>query len=141
MHHPIRIGSVSVLFHKSRHETQGGMDVFEMTFPPQANLIIPHLHRDYDETILGVDGITTWTVDGVTTQLHPGQQLVISRGQQHVYGNRHPLPARILCIITPGLLGPEYFRELATIYNAEGPPNIAEIGTVMTRYGVIPASV
>ena len=140
MHHPIRIGNLSITFLKSRHETSGKLDLFELTVPPQAYLNVAHLHRDYDETIIGIDGITTWTLDGKRHQVGPGQQLHIPRGVSHGYANLHHSTARMMCILTPGLMGPEYFRDLAAAANTEGPVNIAGIAAVMARYGVIPAS-
>ena len=141
MHHPIRIGNVTYHFHSSRHETNGVMDLYEMIIPPQAQLGLPHLHREYDETIIGIDGIVTWTIGKDLVPVSSGQHLNIPRGIEHSYANLHTTTARILCILTPGLLGPEYFEELAALYNASGPTNYAEIGAMMTRYGVIPASI
>jgi mannose-6-phosphate isomerase-like protein (cupin superfamily) len=140
MHHPIHIGNLSITFLKSRHETQGSLDLFEVTVPPHAHLNVAHLHRDYDETIIGMDGITTWTIHGSNVLVGPGQQLHIPRGTTHSYANLHSTTARMMCILTPGLVGPEYFREIADVLRAEGPPDIAGIGAVMMRYGVIPAS-
>ena len=140
MHHPIHVGNLSITFLKSRHETQGAFDLFEMTIPSQAQLSVPHLHRDYDETIIGMNGIITWTVDGTQIELGPGEQLHIPRGTLHTYINLHKSAARMMCILTPGLMGPEYFRDLAAAANAEDPPNIAGIAAVMARYGVIPAT-
>jgi hypothetical protein len=42
-------------------------------------------------------------------------------------------------VITPGVLGPEYFREIAEVLNAGGPPNVARIMEVMRRHGLRPA--
>jgi quercetin dioxygenase-like cupin family protein len=140
MHHPIHVGSISVTFLKSRHETQGSLDLFELTIPSHARLNIPHLHRDFDETIIGMNGIVTWTVQGEQVKVGPGQQLHIPRGTAHSYANLHNSTARMMCILTPGLVGPEYFRELAAVLSAEGPPDIAGLSHVMMRYGVIPAS-
>ncbi|MEO6983149.1 MAG: cupin domain-containing protein [Edaphobacter sp.] len=140
MHHPIHVGNLSITFLKSRHETQGTLDLFELTIPSQAELSIPHLHRDFDETIIGMDGIVTWTLDGNQIQIGPGEQLHIPRGTQHTYANLHKSAARVMCILTPGLMGPEYFRDLAAAANTDGPPDIAAIAAVMARYGVIPAT-
>jgi mannose-6-phosphate isomerase-like protein (cupin superfamily) len=140
MHHPIHVGDLSITFLKSRHETQGGLDLFELTLPPYAYLNVPHLHRDYDETIIGMNGIATWTIGDEEILIGPGQQLHIPRGTTHSYANLQPSTCRMMCILTPGLVGPEYFRELAAVLRAEGPPDIAGISTVMMRYGVIPAS-
>jgi mannose-6-phosphate isomerase-like protein (cupin superfamily) len=141
MHQPIHVGSLSVTFLKSRHETQGSLDLFELTVPPYVHLNVPHLHRDYDETIIGMNGIVTWTIEGEQIEVGPGQSLHISRGTAHSYANLHISTARMMCILTPGLVGPEYFRELAAVLRSDGPPDIAGISSVMMRYGVIPASV
>jgi quercetin dioxygenase-like cupin family protein len=103
-------------------------------------MLLPHLHRDYDESIIGMNGATTWIVDGKQITVHRGEQLFIPRGAVHAYANRHKSTARIMCILTPGLLGPEYFQDLATVINIEGPPNLAEIGSIMARYGVVPVT-
>ncbi|WP_158793405.1 cupin domain-containing protein [Granulicella sp. L60] len=138
MHRPIRVGNLSITFIKSRHETQGALDLFELIVPPQAFLNVPHLHRDYDETILGINGITTWTINDRRITLLPGQILEIPRGTAHSYSNLHSSAARMMCLLTPGLVGPEYFQELAAVLRAEGPPDLAGISHVMSRYGVIP---
>jgi mannose-6-phosphate isomerase-like protein (cupin superfamily) len=138
MHHPIKIGRITVTFLKSRHETSGALDLFELIVPPDVFLNVPHLHRDYDETILGMNGIAAWTINGKQIQVHPGQQIDIPRGTVHSYSNLHNDTARMMCLLTPGLVGPEYFRELAAAIQPDSPPDIAEISTVMARYGVIP---
>ena len=43
-----------------------------------------------------------------------------------------------MCILTPGLLGPEYFRDLAAVINVEAPYDASAMSAVMGRYGVIP---
>lgn len=140
MHHPIHVGKMSVTFLKSRHETHGHADIFEITVPAHAHLNVPHLHRDYDETIIGMNGITTWTLDGKKVYVGPGQQLHIPRGVAHTYVNTCLTTARMLCILTPGLVGPEYYRELAAAIDPAGHGDISTIATIMARYGVIPAT-
>jgi mannose-6-phosphate isomerase-like protein (cupin superfamily) len=139
MHEPIHVGKLSITFLKTRHETNGTLDLFELTVPPLAFLNVPHLHREYDETIIGMNGIATWVIDGKKIKIGPGQQLHIPRGTAHAYSNQHPKTCRMMCLLTPGLVGPEYFHEMAAILRADGPPDIAGIGNVMARYGVIPA--
>jgi hypothetical protein len=39
------------------------------------------------------------------------------------------------------MLGPEYFEELAFAMDCEGPTDYAALGLIMTRYGVIPATI
>jgi hypothetical protein len=49
--------------------------------------------------------------------------------------------ARALAIVTPGILGPDFFREVAAILDAAvgGPPDLAAIAAVMRRHGLSPA--
>jgi hypothetical protein len=50
--------------------------------------------------------------------------------------------ATALAIITPGILGPEYFREVAAVVAAAagGPPDLAALGAAMLRHGLTPAT-
>ena len=67
---------------------------------------IPHSHDGYEETMVGLEGILTWTVDGVTTEVGPGDALFIPRGVVHGFENAHDTDATALAIVTPGVLGP-----------------------------------
>jgi len=134
---------MTITFIKSHHETGGLFDAYEVTIPPSPHLAVPHLlhlHRQCDETVIGIDGYTLWSVDGVSTRLGPGDQLFIPRGASHRLINEESRSARILCVLTPGVLGPEYFGELAFAMDAEGPTNYAALGIIMARYGVIPGT-
>src|SRR3954454_23962364 len=50
--------------------------------------------------------------------------------------------AKVLCIITPGVLGPACFRDVAAVFaqSAGRPPDLARIGDVMRRHGLTPAA-
>lgn len=39
---------------------------------------------------------------------------------------------------TPGLIGSAYFKELAVIVNAGGPPDIEKIKAVFKKYELVP---
>jgi hypothetical protein len=60
----------------------------------------------------------------------------------HHFDNTGDVDARALAIVTPGVLGPDYFREVAAVLDAAagGPPDLAEIATVMRRHGLTPAA-
>ena len=137
MHETIRVGEMSVTFLKTRHETDDALDMLEVIIPPLVSVIVPHIHRDYDEMILGMDGISTWTLNGEIIVLRPGEVLIIPRGSPHFFANLHDIPTRFMCLQTPGVIGPEYYREIAKHYNSET-PDVSAIGDVMDRYGVIP---
>ena len=58
----------------------------------------------------------------------PGEVLCIPRGAVHRFENHGPELATQLAVVTPGLLGPAYFRDLAaTVISADGPPDVAAI--------------
>ena len=50
-------------------------------------------------------------------------------------------PPPALAIVTLGILGPDFFREVAAILEAAGggPPDLAAIVAVMGRHGLTPA--
>jgi quercetin dioxygenase-like cupin family protein len=144
MHQTIRVGEMNVTFLRTRHETAGTFDLFELTIPPFARVPLPHIHRKYDETIFGVDGTMTWTLQGEgedkSIEVRRGTTLFIPRDTPHFYANRTHTTARILCLQTPGVLGPEYYLEIAALYRASPHPDLAGISTVMGRYGVVPVT-
>ena len=57
-------------------------------------------------------------------------------------GSTGDLDATALAIVTPGILGPDYFRDVAAVLDATagGPPDLAAIAAVMRRHGITPAS-
>src|SRR6201994_2855871 len=140
MHETIRVGAMSVTFLKTRHETEGAFDLFELTIPPLVHVPLPHIHRKYDETIFGLDGYMTWTLGNLPTSVVKGSVLTIPRGTPHFYENRHHTPARILCLQTPGITGPEHYRELASLYSQDGIADLASIAATMGRYGIVPVT-
>lgn len=140
MYKTIRVGEMSVTFLKTRHETGNVFDLFELTVPAFGRVPFPHIHRSYDETIFGVDGTMTWTLRDKANQVCRGTTLFIPRGTPHSYANLTHTTARILCLQTPGVMGPEYYLELAALYRTNRQPDLASIGSVMSRYGVVPVT-
>jgi hypothetical protein len=55
----------------------------------------------------------------------------------HGFNNFQPTKAKALAVITPGLLGPEFFKEIATIVGAGGPPDVDKIKATMTKHGLV----
>ena len=98
-------------------------------------------HNHYEETIYGVDGVLTWTVDGKLIDVCPGQALCIPRGAVHRFDNVGDQDAKVLCVITPAAIGPQYFREVAEVLSAAsgGPPDKAKMIDIMRRHGLTPA--
>ena len=102
---------------------------------------VAHSHDGYEETAYGLEGVLRWTVEGTSTDVGPGEVLHIPRGAVHHFENAGEVDAKALAIVTPGILGPAFFREVAAILEATagGPPDTAAIGAVMRRHGLTPA--
>jgi len=115
--------------------------MFEFDVPAGAKVPIAHSHDGYEETIYGLAGVLTWTLAGKQSELGAGQVLCIPRGLVHRFDNIHKVDAKMLAIVTPGILGPDYFREIAAVAKAAagGPPDPAAIVEVMRRHGLTPA--
>jgi quercetin dioxygenase-like cupin family protein len=118
--------------------TDGSLSVFDATVPAGARVPAAHSHDGYEETIYGLEGVLTWTVDGHELQVGPGEVLFVRRGVVHMFENRGDKPARALAVVTPGVLGPEYFREVRDVLSAGGPPDPAALAEVMRRHGLTP---
>ncbi|MET1009737.1 MAG: cupin domain-containing protein [Gaiellaceae bacterium] len=141
MREEIKVGELAIRFVVEGGQTAGSVAVFEFDVPAGAKVAAAHSHDGYDETIYGLDGILTWMVEGTPTDLGPGEALCIPRGAVHHFDNTRDVDAKALAIVTPGILGPDYFREVAAIVDAAvgGPPDLASIAAVMRRHGLTPA--
>lgn len=120
-------------------ESAASQTVFEVTVPAGGRVPAPHFHDAFDETIYGVDGVTSWTVGGEAHDIGPGDAVFIARGVVHGFENRTDATARMLAITSPGLMRPEYFREMGELFGGGGPPAPDALGAVMRRHGLTPA--
>ena len=138
----IQVGPTRIRFLVTGSESNGDVATLEMTIPAETlRPAPPHSHEGYEETIYGVEGISTWTVNGTPIEVGPGQTICIPRGAVHGFANRGSVDAKVLVILTPAAIGPEFFRELAAIVDtaAGGPPDMAKMGSLMKRYGLTAA--
>ena len=135
----IRIGGLTIRFLLESETAGGALAAFDFEVPGASPPMVAHSHDAYDETVYGVTGTLTWTVDGEEIAVGPGEVLFIPRGVVHRFENRGDESATAYAVVTPGLLGPEYFREIAAVVEAAaGPPDPAAIGRVMLRHGLTP---
>ena len=137
----IRVGPMAIRFLLEGEASGGSVAVFEFDVPAGARLPGAHSHDGYEETVYGLEGTVTWTLEGRQVEVGPGEALCIPRGAVHRFDNDHDVDAKVLAIVTPGILGPDYFRELAAVLAAAaGPPDLAALGEVMRRHGLTPAA-
>jgi quercetin dioxygenase-like cupin family protein len=142
MREEITVGELAIRFLVEGKESAGSVAVFEFDVPAGSRVAAAHSHDGYEETLYGLEGVLTWTVEGTAIDVGPGEALVIPRGAVHQFENRGDVDARQLAVVTPGILGPDYFREVGSILAAAagGPPDVAALGEVMRRHGLTPAS-
>ncbi len=135
----IKAGQVIIEFLLEAADTNGSAAMFEFTVPTGAKVPIPHYHEHFDETIYGLAGIMTFTVEGNPVDIAPGETCFIPRGAVHGFENLKNQDAKALAVITPALLGPIFFKEVADIVNGGGPPDLEKLKLVMAKHGLIPA--
>lgn len=137
----IRVGEMVIRFLLDDAESGGAIAVFEFEVPAGAKVAAAHSHDGYDETILGLEGTLTWTLEGAPVEVGPGDALFIPRGAVHQFDNPHGVDAKALAVVTPGILGPDFFREVAAVLDASagGPPDVKLLGAVMRKHGLTPA--
>jgi len=140
MREEIKVGELAIRFLVESGDSNGAVAVFEFDVPAGANVPVAHSHDGYEETIYGLAGVLTWTIEGTPADVRPGEALCIPRGAVHRFDNVGDVDATALAIVTPGILGPDYFREVAEIVaaTAGGPPDLAAIAAVMRRHGLTP---
>jgi quercetin dioxygenase-like cupin family protein len=138
----IQVGPLAIRFLITAENSNGSVAAFEVAVSAAQRLMAPaHSHDHYEETIYGIQGVLTWTVDGKPIGVGPGQTLCIPRGAVHRFDNNGAQDTRVLCVITPAAIGPQYFREAAEVMKsaAGGPPDKAKMIEIMRRHGLTPA--
>lgn len=135
----IRIGQLGINFLLEAADTSGSVAMFEFMVPVGAKVPLPHSHEHYDETVYGVEGVLTFTVDGKIVHIGPGESYFIPRGAVHGFNNLKQTDAKALAVVTPALIGPDFFKESAAIVNAGGPPDIEKLKVVLAKHGLAAA--
>ena len=138
----IKVGEMTIRFLLEGEQSDGSVAVFEFDVPAGSKVAAAHSHDGFEETIYGLEGTLVWTVEGQAHEVGSGEVLCIPRGAVHQFENLGELGAKALAIVTPGILGPEYFRGVAAVLDAAagGPPDLAAIATVMRRHGLTPVA-
>ena len=135
----IKIGPIGIRFLLTGEDSGGSVSVFEVSVPAGQKLPAPaHKNDAYEEVLYGIEGVLIWTVDDTPIAVGPGEALCIPRGAVHRFENRGSEAAKQLCVITPAIMGPAYFREAAAVIGAAagGPPDRAQMLEVFRRHGM-----
>lgn len=134
----IKVGQLGIHYvvDGSRNASLG---LFELTVPAGSNVPPPHSHSNNEECVYVLAGTLRYTVGDETRDLTPGQSMSTPKGVVHAFSNPFTETARALIVQSPDI-GAQYFRDIAAVVNAGGPPDKAALVSVMTRYGLVPAA-
>lgn len=113
--------------------------LFELTVPPGSNVPPPHSHSNNEECVYVLSGTLRYTVGTETRDLTPGQSMSTPKGVVHAFANPFAETSRALIVQSPDI-GAQYFRDVAAVVNAGGPPDKAALLSVMSKYGLVPAA-
>jgi uncharacterized cupin superfamily protein len=134
----IRIGQLGIHYLVDG-SADAGIGLFELTVPPGANVPPPHSHSRNEECVYVLNGKLRYTVGTETRDLTAGQTMSTPKGTVHAFSNPFTETARVLIIQSPDI-GAQYFTDVAGVMSAGGPPDKAALFSVMTRYGLVPAT-
>ena len=137
----ISLGSgIEIHFFLDSNETNRQVTLFKCIVRPGAKIPAPHYHEYFDETLYGLKGVVTLSIDGKTIELGTGDAVFIPRGAVHGFTNNTNDSVEMLCYANPGVFGPDYFKDIAEVINAGGPPDMSRVKEIMLTYGQIPVA-
>ncbi|MBV9988555.1 MAG: cupin domain-containing protein [Chitinophagaceae bacterium] len=136
----IKFGGMEIHFCLDANDTNEQLTMFKCIIHPNTRMPAPHYHEHFDETVYGLKGAATFTIGGKTIEIGPGDSYFIPRGTVHGFANKSSDTIEFLAFVSPGLFGPDYFKDIAQIVNAGGPPDLAKIHEVMRKYGLVPVA-
>jgi quercetin dioxygenase-like cupin family protein len=132
---PIHVGKLTIRYLVDGSHTNG-LGVFELEVPPGSNVPPPHSHTNNEEIVYVLEGRLRYSVNAEHRDLAPGETMFTPRGAVHGFSNPFDTTARALIMMSPDV-GAQYFRDVAEIVNAPGPPDKAALLSVMSRYGLV----
>jgi len=133
----IKVGQLSIGYMVDGSQT-ASIGMFELNVPPGSNVPPPHSHSNNEECVYVLAGTLRYSVGAESRDLTVGQTMSTPRGAVHAFSNPFAETARALIVMSPDV-GAQYFRDVAAVVNAGGPPDKAALASVMSKYGLVPA--
>ena len=113
-----------------------GFAVTEMLVPARFAGPVPHVHHTFDEGIYVLDGgLLLAYGDGDPVEAGPGAFCLAPRGVRHTFRNPSDVPARILCLWSPGEVGLAFIEEVGAAIPPGGSPDPAVVADIYRRHG------
>jgi quercetin dioxygenase-like cupin family protein len=134
----INVGQLTIRYLIDGSAT-GSAGIFELTVPPGSNVPPPHSHANNEEIIYVLEGVLRYTVGAETRDLGPGETMHTPKGVVHAFTNPFERQVRALVVNSPDI-GAQFFRDVAAVLGAAGPPDKAALAQVMGRYGLVPST-
>ena len=129
----VRFKSLGTRYVVSSEQTGGAFAVVEHDLDPRELGAPTHTHAHEDEISHVLSGRLGVQIADEALEAGPGDTVVKPRGVPHAFWNPGDEPVRFLEMITPaGFEG--YFRELAPVLNAQGPPDFEALAAIRDRY-------
>ena len=134
----IKIGQLGINYIVDGAKTSS-LGMFELTVPPGSNVPPPHSHSNNEECVYVLEGTLRYTVGTETRDLSTGQSMSTPKGVVHAFANPFATTAKALIVNSPDI-GAQYFRDIAAVVSAGGPPDKTALIAVMSNYGLVPAA-
>ena len=134
----VKVGQLGISYIVDGSQS-ASIGMFELSVPPGSNVPPPHSHSNNEECVYVLAGTLRYSVGAESRDLTVGQTMSTPRGAVHAFSNPFAETARALIVLSPDI-GAEYFRDVAAVVNAAGPPDKAALVSVMSKYGLVPAS-
>ena len=134
----IKVGQLGINYVVDGSQS-ASMGMFELTVPPGSNVPPPHSHSNNEECVYVLEGVLRYTVGAETRDLTVGQSMSTPKGTVHAFANPFLHTTKALIVQSPDI-GAQYFRDIAAVVSAGGPPDKVALVGVMARYGLVPAA-
>src|SRR3954467_5544550 len=94
----IQVGALGVRFLVEAADSNDSVSVFECFVPAASRMPAPHSHDAFEETIYGLEGVTSWTIDGRAVEIGVGDAVCVPRGAVHGFQNAGGGDAKFLAV-------------------------------------------
>lgn len=90
----IRLGDTTVRFLVEGNDSGGSVAVFEVGISARGKMPAPQSHDSFEETIYGLDGVSTWTVEDAAVEVAPGERCAYRAARSIISITAAPRPGR-----------------------------------------------
>jgi mannose-6-phosphate isomerase-like protein (cupin superfamily) len=116
-------------------QTGGRFALLEHTIPARSLGAPIHTHQNEDEYSFVLAGRMGAQIGDEVLDAGPGELVEKPRGIPHAFWNAGDEETRLLELISPGGFE-QYFADMASLLNVEGPPDVTAIAEVQAKYGL-----